>query len=342
MSSEHGGRANRVRGRAGLTRRGIGLLAGVAVLSPWCGVMRASPAFAYPEGPVRLVIPLPPGGIADIVARVLQPHLESAFGKAFVIENRPGASGIVGANAVVNSTPDGQTLLFVTTTYSINAALRPSVQQIRKLEAVGIAAEGSQLFLLNPKVPASTLKEFVALAKAAPGKYFYASTGIASHSHLLFELFSQQAGIKMKHVPYPGGPPAVLATVNGEAHITLISPAASLPHIREGALRAIATGGDVREKELPDVPTAAEAGFPDFHARQWIGLLAPPGTPKPVVESLNRELQRILQRDDVTAVLARQGLTTSRASPAEFQKMINDEVQLWADVADRAGIKVGE
>ncbi len=300
-----------------------------------------SPALAtFPDRPVKLVVPLPPGGIADIIGRVMQPHFERAFGKPFLIENRPGASGIVGANAVVNAPADGHTLLFVTTTYSINAALRPTVGQIRKLEPVSILGLSSQLFLVNPTVKATTLKEFVALAKAEPKKYFYATTGIASHAHLLFELWSSQAGIQMQHVPYPGGPPAVMATVNGEAHITLISPAASLPQVEAGALRVLATGNIIREPELPNVPTSAEAGFPDFQARQWIGLLAPPGTPKPIIDQLNKGVQDILARDDVKAVMSKQGLTASSASPEDFAKIIAQEIKMWTDIAQKAKIEV--
>ena len=287
-----------------------GFVALALALSTMMCALAPQPATAFPDRPVRFIIPLPPGGIADIVARVMQPHLEKSFGKPIIIENRPGASGIIGANAVHNAAPDGHSLLFVTTTFSINAALKPNAQYLRALEPVSILAENSLLFLVNPQLKAHSLKEFVALARQQ--KMFYSTPGIASQAHLLLEAWSRQAGIQMQHVPYQGGPPAVLAAVNGEVHLTLISPAASLPQITHGALRALATSATTREKELPDLPTAAEAGFHDFRARQWIGLVVTAGTPQPIIEQLNPAFQDVLQREDVKDMMSKQGMTPGR------------------------------
>ncbi|MDB5650723.1 MAG: transporter [Hyphomicrobiales bacterium] len=320
-----------VRRRTGFAALGLAFSTLLCALAP-------RPAFAFPDRPVRLIIPLPPGGIADIVARVMQPHLEKSFAQPIIIENRPGASGIVGANAVHNAPADGHTLLFVTTTFSINAALKPSVQYLRALEPVSILAQNSLLFLVNPNVKAKSLKEFVALAKTQ--KMFYGTPGIASQAHLLLEAWSGQAGIQMQHVPYQGGPPAVLAAVNGEVDLTLISPAASLPQITHGALRALATSASTREKELPDVPTAAEAGFPNFHARQWIGLVTTPGTPQPIIEQLNRAFQEVLQREDVKEVMLKQGMTPGRGGPQELRQLLDTEIKQWTEVAKTAKITV--
>jgi tripartite-type tricarboxylate transporter receptor subunit TctC len=196
------------------------------------------------------------------------------------------------------------------------------------------------MVLVNPKVQAKTLKELAALAKAKPGALNYATPGASSQAHLLLELWSSQAGIKMQHIPYRGGAPAVLATVTGEADMTLISPTASLTQIEAKALRAIATGGMTREEQLPDVPTTAEAGFPDFKALQWIGLLATGGTPKPIIDRLNNEVQRALQIPEVKARLAEQGMTVAGGPASDFRALIEAEIKQWTDVARKANIRV--
>jgi tripartite-type tricarboxylate transporter receptor subunit TctC len=318
----------------------LGIFAIVAVLAAFMEVATPPEAAAYPERPIRMIIPLPPGGALDVVARLMQPHLEKSLGKPVIIEHRPGASGIVGAGAVAGAEPDGHTLLLVPTTFTINAATRPSLQSMRSLEPVIIVGRNSLMFLVNPKVKASTLEEFAALAKAEPGKFNYATPRVSSQAHLLLELWSGQAGIRMQHVPYRGGAPAVLATVTGETQITLISPTASLARIESGALRALATGGTAREEQLPDVPTAAEAGYPDFKALQWIGLLVTGGTPKPIIDRLNREVQTILQRADMKTELAKQGMTIGGGTSEEFRLLIEDEIRQWAEVASKANIRI--
>jgi tripartite-type tricarboxylate transporter receptor subunit TctC len=297
-------------------------------------------AFAFPEKPIRIMIPLPPGSVSDVVIRIVQPHLTEALGKPLIIEHRPGASGLIGSNAVANAEPDGHSLLLVTTTHSINSATRPSQKGLRTLQPVIMIGRNSQLFLVNPGVNARSLRELVALAKAEPQKYSYSTPGLGTQAHLLMELWSTQAGIQLKHVPYPGGPPAVRATVTGESHMTLISPLASLAQVRAGELRPLATGGAEREAELPDVPTTAEAGFPEFRANQWIGVLAPQGTPRPIIEKLNAEMQAVLKRADVREQLGKLGMMAAGGSPEEFGALIDSEIRQWTDVAGRAGIKL--
>jgi tripartite-type tricarboxylate transporter receptor subunit TctC len=301
-----------------------------------------SPAAAYPDRPIRVIIPLPPGGAVDIVARLLQPHLEKSLGTPLIIENKAGASGIVGAGTVATADPDGHTLLLVPTTFTINPAVHQKLpfDPIKSFEPVAIVGRNSLMFLVNPKVEARTLKELADLAKARPGTLNYATPGASSQAHLLVELWSSQAGVKMQHVPYRGGAPAVLATVTGEAHMTLISPTASLPQIESKALRALATGGATREEQLPDVPTVAEAGYPDFKALQWIGLLTTGGTPKAIVDRLNAEVQRALQLPEVKARLAEQGMTVAAGPASEFRSLIADEIKQWTEVARKANIRV--
>ena len=301
-----------------------------------------SPAMAYPDRAIRMIIPLPPGGVVDIVARLLQPHLEAALGQPVIVENRAGASGIIGANTVATADPDGHTLLLVPTTFTINPAIHAKLpfDPVRGFEPVALVARNSLIFLINPALKASTLKEFVDLAKAQPGKLNYATPGASSQAQLLLELWTSQAGIRMQHVPYRGGAPAVMATVTGEADMTLIATVASLQQIDAKKLRALATGGATREPQLPEVPTVAEAGFPDVKAVQWVGLLTTGGTPKPIVDRLNTEIQRALQRSDVQASLEKQGMTIVGGPASDFGSLIEAEIKQWTDVARKANIQM--
>jgi tripartite-type tricarboxylate transporter receptor subunit TctC len=315
-------------------------------IAPFLAILAAlvlvSPATAYPDRPIRMIIPLPPGGAVDIVARLMQPHLEKALGQPIIIDNRPGASGIIGAGVVANAEPDGHTLLLVPTTFTINPAVHAKLpfDPLRSFEPIAIIGRNSLLFLVNPQVKASSLKEFVALAKARPAKMNYATPGASSQAHLLLALWSLQAGIQMQHIPYRGGAPAVMATVSGEAQMTLISPTASLPQIEAKKLRPLATGGETREEQLPDVPTAAEAGFPHFKGLQWIGLLTTGATPKPIVDRLNSEVEKVLQRDDVRARLHELGMTATGGTPHEFRSLIEKEIKQWTEVVRKAHIEV--
>jgi tripartite-type tricarboxylate transporter receptor subunit TctC len=304
----------------------------------------ATAAFAqkYPDRPIRIVVPLPPGGSVDIVARLLQPLLEKSLGQSIVVDNRSGASGIIGANAVATALPDGYTLLLAPTTFSITAALHPKLpfDPLRAFQPIMVVGSSAQLVLINPKIAANSLQEFVALAKTSPNTMNYATPGASSQAHLLFELWSSQAGIKMQHVPYRGGAPALMATVAGETQITLISSSVALPQIEAKALRPLATGGTAREPQLPNVPTTAEAGFPNFKAVQWIGLFATGGTPKEIVDRLNANVNRTLEDRTLQARFAEQGLSTAGGSPEEFRALIESEIRQWTDVARVAKIEM--
>lgn len=315
--------------------------AAAVALSTIALIAMMSNVHAYPDRPVRVIIPLAPGGAVDIVARLLQPHLEKSLGKPLVIEHRPGASGIVGAAAVANADADGHTLLLVPTTFTINAAVQQKLpfDPRRSFEPVILVGRNSLMFLVNPSVRANSLRAFADLAKAEPGRFNYATPGASSQAHFLMELWSAQAGIRMQHLPYRGGAPAVLATVTGEAHITLISPTASLPQIESKQLRALATGGLTREEQLPHVPTVAEAGYPQFQALQWVGLLATAGTPKPVIDRLNADVQRTLDLPSVKSRLSEQGMTVAGGTPDQFRMLIDAEIKQWIEVARAANIR---
>jgi len=302
----------------------------------------AAQAQTYPDRAVRIVVPFPAGGLNDVVARIIQPHLEKAFGQPVIVDNRPGASGSVGADAVAKGPPDGHMLLVVASSYTVTPATNPkmSFNAERDLAGVVVVGRNPLLFVASAKVVAKSLGEFVALAKAEPGKLNYSSPGAASQTHLVAELFSRTAGIKMVHVPYRGGGPAIMALVTGEAHFTALSPLVSMPQIQAGTLRALAAGTLKRDPQLPDLPTVAEQGYPGFEAIQWVGLLTTAGTPKPVIDRINTEVNRALRDPDVIAKLAAQGVSPGGGSPEEFQALISTEIRMWTETARAADIKV--
>ncbi len=301
----------------------------------------AARAQSWPTQPVRIIVPFAPGGLNDVVARLVAPHLEKSLGQPVVVDNRPGASGIVGTSATAKAAPDGHTLLMVASSYTILPATQGKLpyDPERDLAPVGMVAKNSLLFLVNQKVAARTLPEFIAFAKASPGKLNYASPGAATQTHLVIELFSRLAGISLQHIPYRGGAPAIQAMLADDTQFTVISTLLSLPQIQAGSLRAIATGGLAREAQLPDVPTVAEQGFAGFEAVQWVGLLATAGTPDAVLTRLNAELNRALQDPDLIVKLAAQGQSPGGGSGADFARLIGSEIRNWTDVARAASIK---
>jgi tripartite-type tricarboxylate transporter receptor subunit TctC len=298
-------------------------------------------ADTYPSRPVRLIVPFAAGGLNDVVARLVAPYLERALGQPFIVDNRPAASGIVGTDATAKAPPDGYTLLMVASSFTVIPATRPSVpyDSERDLAPIIMVAKNSMLFLVNPKVPANSLAEFVALARAEPGKFNYASPGAATQTHLVVELFSRKAGIKLQHIPYRGGAPAMTAMVAGDTHFTAISTLLSLPQIQAGALRAIANGNPTREAQFPDLPTVAEQGYPGFEAIQWIGLLTTAGTPREIIERINSEINRALSDPDLIAKFAQQGISPAGGTPADFQRAIATDLKNWTEIARAANIK---
>ena len=297
-------------------------------------------ATTYPNRVIHIIVPFPPGGLNDNVARIIQPSLQEELGQPIVIENRAGASGIVGTAAVAKSAPDGYTLLVVASSHTVapvtNANLPYDTE--RDFAPISVLVRDPLLFVVSNSVSAKTLPDFIALAKSHPAKINYATPGTASQSHLVTELLSQRAGIKMIEVPYRGGAPAVLALISGEVQFAVLSTQLSAPQIRSGKIRAIASGGRKRDPKFPDLPTLSESGFPGLEALQWVGILAPAGTPKDAISRLNAALQRILSRPDVVTKLAAQGVTAAASSPEEFQKLISTEIQEWQGVAQRAGL----
>lgn len=304
----------------------------------------AAPAVSqsWPTQTIRLIVPFPAGGSNDVMGRLIAPHLEKALGQAVIVENRSAAAGQVGTEAVARATPDGHTLLLVASSHTVQPALNPKLpyNTEKDFAPVTLVNTNGMFFFLHPSVPANTLAEFVELAKKEPGKYNYASPGVGSQTQLTIELLMRRTGIKLQHIPYRGGAPAVQAMLSGETHFTMLAPNVIFPHIEAGKIRAIATGDRKRHPRAPNVSTTAEQGFKDLDAIQWVGVLTTGGTPKPVIDRLNAEINRIIQLPDVLAVLAKQGVSPTGGTPEEFQALISREIKQWRDVVREASIKL--
>jgi tripartite-type tricarboxylate transporter receptor subunit TctC len=296
---------------------------------------------AYPSRPIRIVVPFPPGGSTDALARILGVELAQRLGRPVVVDNRGGAGGNIGTAAVANATPDGHTLLLVSGNFVVNPSVYASVpyDPVKTFAPITYIASVPSLLLVNASMPARTLPELIALVKQSPGKMNFASTGIGSFQHLTAELLVREGGLNMTHVPFNGAPPAVTALLGGQVHMLVVTPPSVLGHIRAGTLRALAVTSAKRNAIAPDVPTFAESGFPGFEADMMQGLLAPSGTPKPIVARLNKEAVAIIHRPDITQKLLDLGFIPVASSPEEFAKVINVELNKWSTVVKAAGIR---
>jgi tripartite-type tricarboxylate transporter receptor subunit TctC len=297
----------------------------------------------FPDHPLRMVIPYPPGGATDVVGRVLAAKLSDELKQQVVVENRGGAGGNLGADAVARAEPDGYTLLMgAITSHSIMATLeKPTISYklMDDLTPVATVAAVPLVFVVNPNVPAKSLKELIAYAKANPGKLTYASSGAGAPQRMGAELFKRQAGVDMLHVPYRGSGPAMTDLVGGQVNTMVETVPAALPFIKSGQLRALAVTTPERISMLPDMPTAAEAGLPGFEVASMFGILVPAKTPAPIVEKLNAAVTRVLQMPDVKEKLLQQGAyAVAPASAPEARKRLQAEVDMWAKVIADAKI----
>ncbi len=299
---------------------------------------------SWPTQTIRLIVPFPAGGSNDVMGRLLAPHLEKALGQTVIVDNRPAAAGQVGTEAVARATPDGHSLLLVASSHTVQPALNPKLpyNTEKDFAPVSLVNTNAMFFFVHPSVPANTLTEFVELAKKEPGKYNYASPGVGSQTQLTIELLSRRTGIKLQHIPYRGGAPATQAMLSGETHFTMLAPNIIFPHIDGGKIRAIATGDRKRHPRLPNLTTTEEQGFKGLEAIQWVGVFATAGTPKPVIDRLNKEINRIIHLPDVVAVLDKQGVSPTGSTPEEFQALISREISQWRDVAREANIKLND
>jgi tripartite-type tricarboxylate transporter receptor subunit TctC len=303
-------------------------------------VARIAWAQTYPSRPVRIVVGLAPGGANDIIARLMGQWLSERLGQPFIIENRPGAATNIATEAVVRAPADGYTLLLVSGAHTVNATLydKLSFNFIRDIAPVAGIVRLPNLMLVNPSVPAKTVPEFIAYAKANPGKINMASPGIGTQPHLAGELFNIMAGLNLVHVPYRGGAPALTDLISGQVQVMFLSPAASIEYIRSGRLRALAVTAETRWEGLPDLPTVVEF-VPGYESSNWFGVGAPKATPAEIVDQLNKEINAALADPKMKARLADLGGTVLPGSPADFGKLIADEIEKWAKVIKFTGIK---
>lgn len=320
--------------------QGLTIRCGAFVLA--CCIQGAAlAASAYPDRPVRLVVPVAPGGSSDGVARIVAQKLTELWGQQVVVDNRAGAGGIIGTNIVAKADPDGYTLALVSLRHSVNPSLlKVPFDSVRDFAPVTMTAAVGNVLVVNPKSPITSVRELIAMAKEKPGQLNFASSGIGGAPHLTGEFFALKTGIKLTHIAYKGGGPAVADVVGGNVTMSFASMTSALPFIRSNRLRPLAVSSKVRSPQLPEVPTMAEAGVADVFVLDWQGILAPKGTPKAIVDKLATAIQGILKDPETVKRMAAMGLDVIASSPDEFLKAIESDVKRWAVVVKAANIKV--
>ena len=300
-------------------------------------------AQGYPAKPIRIIVPFPPGGIADLFARVIGQKFGETWGQPGVVENRPGAGGNIGAEIVAKSPADGYTLVTGSIgTHAVNVSIfsKLAYDPIRDFAPVALIMEAEGLLVLHPSVPVKSVKELIALAKARPGQIAYASAGHGTASHLAGELFKSLAKVDMVHVPYKGNVPALTDLIAGQTSLLFATMPTALPHVQSGRLKALAVASIARSPAAPQLPTIAESALPGYAVTNWIGFFAPAGTPRDVVTKLNAEVVRVMQAPDIQKRLATEGAKFSPWTPDQFAAFVKAEISKWAKVVKEAGIRV--
>jgi tripartite-type tricarboxylate transporter receptor subunit TctC len=293
----------------------------------------------YPTKPIRLIIPFPAGGSNDVVGRVIAGHLSDRLGQQVVVDNRgAGAGGVVGTEAAAKSPADGYTLLIISIAHTVNRLYKLPYDPIESFAPISVLASGPNVLAVNPSLPVNSVKELIALAKEKPGELEYASAGVGSFQHLGAELFKLEAGVDMLHVPFKGGGPAMMNVMGGYTKLVFSSLVQTTPLIRAGNLKALGTGGLKRSPVLPDIPTIAEAGLPGYEAVNWWGLVAPAGTPEPIIARLHQALQEVQNAPDVQKHFATEGAEVVKTSPAEFAAFIAKDMRKWERVVKGSGM----
>jgi len=325
-------------------RAALALLAGT-LASPL--VLLAAPGAlaqsrAWPARPLRLVVPYPPGGPTDIVARLVGMKLSERLGQPLVVENRPGAGGNLGAEAVARAAPDGYTLLVATTAHAINMTLfrKPGYQTQSDFAPVSLLTRGPLVLVTAPATPANSVAELIALARARPGQLSFASSGNGQSTHLAAELFDSMAGIRMTHVPYKGSAPALTDVMSGQATVMFDTMLSAMPFVRDGRLKALAITGASRSPAAPQLPTIAQAGLPGYEASAWNALLAPAGTPPEVIDTLSQALRTVLAQPEVRERFAAQGFAAEWTAPADTARFLGEEIAKWGKVVKTSGATI--
>jgi len=298
-------------------------------------------AQAFPTKPVRFIVGFPPGGATDLVARIIQPQMSAALGKQVVVENRPGANGIIGTDLIARAEPDGHTIGMV---HIGTMVISPAIQKVpydvhKDFASLTQLVSLQNIIVVNPTLAAKNLKEYIALAKARPGDMLFGTSGTGSPGHLAGVLMETMAGIRLTHVPYKGGGPLITDLIAGHVPSSFSVISTALPHVRSGRVRAIAVTGAKRAEGANDIPTVAESGLKGYAAVNWYGMMAHAGTPAPIIERLNREIVTALKSPDVMQKLRERGIETAPSTPAEFMQFIRAEEKKWVPVIKKANIK---
>ena len=313
------------------------LIALTLMATPWIGSV--SHAEDYPARAVKIIVPFGPGGPADVAARLLGTVLQDSMGQPFVVENRTGAGGVIGTQEVVKAPADGYTLLMMSNTQTANESLMPAAQRkydlMRDLLPIAPINYSDLVIVVHPSVQAKTLAEFIALAKSEPGKLNYASSGTGTPYHMAGELFKSMAGIDVVHVPYRNSGDARTGVISGQVQMMIDAVPAMAPNIAANQVRALATTGTKRSDVLPGVPTAREAGVPGYEATIWLGLMAPRGTPKPIIEKLNAAVNAFVKRPEIVSLWKKQGALPMSMTTEEFDKFLRADIVKWAEVVKK-------
>lgn len=327
-----------------LTRHAVALATSAAMLAlaahAGLAAAQAANASKYPTRSIRLIVPFPPGGSNDILARFLGQKLGEKLEQTTLIDNRPGADGIIGTEIVSRSNPDGHTILIISTSFTMNPAIHKlPYDPVKSFAPVSQIASGPNVITAAPGFAANSIKELIAMAKAKPGHIRYATSGVGGFNHFGGELFNSMAGLKMTHIPYKGGGPAMLDVMTGQVEITFGTLIQAMPHLRSGKLKALGVGSSMRSPVIPNVPTISEAGVPGYDGTIWWGILAPAGVPVPIVNRLNLTIADILRDPEMAKRLAAEAAEPVIDSPAAFAKLISSDLVKWSRIAKEAKIE---
>ena len=320
------------------TRSGSSIAALAA--ASFLALVPVATAQTYPAKPVRIIAPFAPGGGTDFIARVAAQKLTEALGQQFIVDNRPGAGGSLGAEIGAKAQPDGYTLTLIAGSYAVNPAIyKLAFDPVNDITPVIQMSQGPLLIVSHPTLPARTAKDLIALAKAKPGNLLYASSGQGSIVHLATELFADMAGVKMTHVPYKGTGPAIVDTISGQTQLLWGSIAPTTPHVKSGKLKPIAVTTMKRVDAFRDVPTVNESGLKGYDVVLWHGLVGPKNLPRPILDRLNGELNKILKNKDMQDKLAGDGVSAAGGTPEQFGALIKKDIDMWRRVVQKAGVK---
>ena len=322
---------------ASLSRRSAVVALASACLAPLTVQAQAS----YPDKPIRFIVPYPPGGGTDVIARIVQEKFQQTLGQPIVIENRGGAAGSLGSDLAAKSPADGYTVLFTLSSHTINPAIYPKLpfNTVKDFEPIGTVASLPQILVANPQFPANTVAELTALAKAKPGTLSFASVGNGSPGHLAGELYKLRTGTQLTHVPYRGGGPAVTDVMGGQVPLLWVSIPAAAQFVKAGKLKALAVSTTKRSAAFPDVPTMQEAGVSDFEVDSWYAMFVPAKTPKPIIEKLNKALNTVVQQPDIKEKLLAQGSEGVGGTTEALARIVDDELARWSKLVKDANIK---